>query len=81
MYSTITFQYIQNYVGLQDEPRIKKGRVSKRDVFYLTLSGLPNAFAEMFEDSCFKLIVGVLPSFEASQESRDYTACASQQKN
>ena len=83
MYSTVTFQYIQKFVGKQDEPWVKsKGLINGRDVFHLTLSGLPKTFATDFEETCFNLVVGVLPSsHQPSQKSPDFTGCASSQHN
>ena len=81
MYNSITFQYVQKFVGEIDWPWSKaQGNIQRRDYFYLTLNGLPASFDS--EEKCFNLMVGVLPSpFAASEFAPDYTSCASEQQN
>jgi len=78
--SSVTFQYYQSHVGVQDVPWTKgNGNNIKKDQFFLSIDGIPDTFDTTKEADCFNLLTGVLPSGQS--DDLNYAPCASTQKD
>ena len=78
--SSVTLQFYQETVGLENAPWDKKtGRNLRKDQFYIAISNVPENFDHARVEKCFEIISGVLPL--GYSDEQDWTECAANQKN